>query len=82
MIGAWAVTFGKRALFIYKTLTQITGYFIRKTNWLVIINNPEYKDLIDKFKENIKVGYENKLKKPIFEAKQIKINKVGKRNDF
>ena len=76
------MTFGKRALFIYKTLTQITGFFIRKTKWLRIIQNDDYCVLIDKFKENIKHGYEENLKKPIFAAKQRKINKVAKRNDF
>ena len=37
VIGAYAFSFGKRALFIYKTLTQIKGYFIRKTKWMEII---------------------------------------------
>ena len=50
VIGAWAVTFGKRALFIYKSLTTITGYFIRKSNWINIISHEQYKDLVDDFK--------------------------------
>ena len=82
VIGAYAVTFGKRALFIYKTLTQITGYFIRRTNWMQIINNDEFSDLIKQFKDNIRKGYENKVKMPIFEAKKKKIESVANRNDY
>ena len=46
------------------------------------MQNEAYKELINEFKENIKVGYEEKLKKPIFAAKQKKINKVALRNDY
>jgi len=34
VIGAYGVTFNKRALFLYKSITHINGYFIRKINWL------------------------------------------------
>lgn len=36
VIGAYGVTFNKRALYIYKTVTTCQGYFIRKKNWLDI----------------------------------------------
>ena len=54
VIGAYAVTFNKRSLFIYKTISEIRGYFIRRTNWVRIIINEEYKNIIPEFKANVK----------------------------
>ena len=34
MVGSFYVTFDRRAMFITKTYTYCTGYFIRKMNWL------------------------------------------------
>ena len=34
VIGAFGATFGRRSLFIYKTHTLCTGFFIRKKKWL------------------------------------------------
>jgi len=47
-----------------------------------IINNDEFSDLIKQFKDNIRKGYENKVKEPIFEAKKKKIESVANRNDY
>jgi myosin-crossreactive antigen len=38
-IGSYGVTFNVRSHFIYKTSEVCSGYFIRKTNWLKIIND-------------------------------------------
>ena len=38
-IGSYGVTFNVRSHFIYKTSKVCSGYFIRKTNWLKIIND-------------------------------------------
>ena len=37
-IGAYGVTFGKRAIFIYKTYEECRGFFIRKNKWLLIMD--------------------------------------------
>lgn len=55
MIGAYGVTFSKRSLFIYKTVayknyTMCEGYFIRKKEWLEIINNEDHEDVIKVYK--------------------------------
>jgi len=50
VIGAYGVTFSKRSLFIYKTSTQCEGYFIRKKEWLEIINNDEHEEVIKVYK--------------------------------
>ena len=67
------MTFGKRSLFIYKCLTELTGLFIRRTNWVKIIKDPEYDDLVGDFKKNIKYLYEKNVKNPMFAAKKRKI---------
>jgi hypothetical protein len=40
VIGAYPVTFNKRCLFIYKTVSTLKGFFVRKKRWLEMINNP------------------------------------------
>jgi hypothetical protein len=44
-IGAYGATFNKRAIFIYKTNTVCDGYFIRKRNWMQVINDPEHQEI-------------------------------------
>lgn len=39
-IGAYYVTFHKRAIFVYITRAYCHGYFIRKNKWTKIIENP------------------------------------------
>lgn len=41
VIGAYGVTFFKCSQFIYRTCTKCTGFSIRKSNWLKIINTNE-----------------------------------------
>ena len=38
-IGSYGATFNKRSHFIFKTINQCNGYFIRKLNWLKVIND-------------------------------------------
>ena len=40
-IGAYPITFDQRSLFIYKTVTNCEGYFIRKNNWKEIMATNE-----------------------------------------
>jgi hypothetical protein len=37
-IGAYGVSYNKRALFVFKTYERCQGYFVRKTNWLRILD--------------------------------------------
>ena len=50
VIGAYGVTNHKRALFIYKTVTICEGYFIRKKNWLAILENEEHPEIVSKLR--------------------------------
>lgn len=82
IIGAYAVTFDKRALFIYKTVTQCTGYFIRKINWKNIFANPDFEEITEKLKKNLKNEYVLNIKKPLMQHKITNIKKLAKRADF
>ena len=53
VIGAYGATFNKRAIFIYKTKTICTGYFIRKSKWLSIIYNPNLEKIVNLMKINL-----------------------------
>lgn len=39
VIGAYGATFNKRSLFKYRTVSECKGFFIRKLNWLRIIDD-------------------------------------------
>ena len=39
VIGAYGVTFFKRSAYIYKTVTECKGYFIRRQRWKVIMDS-------------------------------------------
>lgn len=36
-IGAYGTTFFERSSFLYKTKTLCKGYFIRKSNWFMLL---------------------------------------------
>jgi len=55
VIGAYGITFNKRASFLYACKTDIEGFFIRKMKWIETI---EEAPLIEKiFKKNVLVDY-------------------------
>ena len=60
IIGAYGATFNMRAAFIYKTMTPIEGFFIRKEAWL---NSLKENDTIGKsMKKNIWLEYMTRIK--------------------
>jgi len=82
VIGAYGATFNKRALFIYRTATDCNGYFIRKSNWLNIINNTDNIDLCLMIKQHLKNDYEGKIKAIMLNFKHREILKLVKRADY
>ena len=38
-IGAYGVTFHKRAMIRYKTIAESKGHFVRKSNWHKMLDN-------------------------------------------
>ena len=60
IIGAYGATFNKRAAFIYKTMTPVEGFFIRKEAWQ---NSLHETDTIGKsMKKNIWLEYMTRIK--------------------
>ena len=82
VIGAYPVTFNKRCLFIYKTVKPMTGFFIRKIQWLNVINNKDYSEIADKFKEGLIKNYESRVKNRVLKAKMVRIAKEANRSDY
>ena len=82
VIGAYAVTFNKRALFIYKTVSQCSGYFIRKSNWKNIFSDSDYSAITEKLKMKLKKQYIKFVKFPLMEAKKKDAKKIAGRADF
>ena len=47
VIGAFNVCFNKRQIFIHRTHSEISGYFIRKKNWKATMDNhPEFFSIV------------------------------------
>ena len=68
------MTFNKRALFIYKTYTECEGFFIRKKNWLDIINDEDNEEIVKLLKVQLKYNYKNMVMKKLLEHKMSKLN--------
>lgn len=60
-IGSYSVTFNVRSHFIFKTINQSKGYFIRKGNWIKIMDDEQFKQLVKLIKGVIKRNYEKNL---------------------
>ena len=82
VIGAYGVTFNKRALFIYKTYTECEGFFIRKKEWLKIINCEDHKEIVLLLKKQLISNYENAVKSKLFKHKMENLKKVTSRTDY
>lgn len=67
IIGAFNVTFQQRASFLYTCTSNIYGYFIRKKNWLEMLD--EFDTLAQCIKRNILSEYFLKLKIKVVVAK-------------
>ena len=81
MIGGYGATFHQRAKFIYKTVTECTGHFIRKRNWHDVLTaiDPELRQSIER---QIMEDYKTKVYSKIVRHKRMRIWKLSKRRDF
>jgi len=62
---------------MYKTLTLVEGYFIRKPSWQTIINNPDFKSLTGQFSQRVKHNYEKNIKVKMLRKKNGMLKKIG-----
>ena len=56
VIGDYGATFNKRSLFIYRTITECKGFFIRKLKWQEILEDNEI--ISSQLKKKVKIDYE------------------------
>jgi hypothetical protein len=82
VIGAYGVTFSKRSLFIYKTFTMCEGYFIRKKEWLEIMDNDDNSEIVKRLKVQLKDNYKRMEMSKLFTDKMKKLNQLCVRNDY
>lgn len=68
MIGAYACTFNKRSIFIYKTITNCQGYFIRKLEWQNILS--ENSSIGSIIREEISEDFRVNIKARVLKEKQ------------
>ena len=64
------MTFKLRSEFIYKTKQECEGFFIRRKNWIKIINLEECQEMVQKFKIKLQIYYENHIKRIIMMGKE------------
>ena len=81
MIGAYGITWSQRAQFNYHTASRVTGFFIRKSNWLDILSNPDSKDIVVVLKKNILLDYLTKIKMKVDLSKKRAIKEFAHRHD-
>jgi len=67
-IGAYGVTYNKRAVIIYTTIKNCRGHFIRKNNWHELLNNID-PDLCKSIKSSLVRDYELNTRSKIVEHK-------------
>lgn len=80
VIGAYNCCFNTRSLFIFKCKSESSGYFIRKQNWINILNeSPEIEDYI---KMNIEKDYVNNIEMKVLGVKRMHIKKLAQRKDL
>jgi hypothetical protein len=55
IIGAYNCIFDKKTLFLYKCSQEVSGYFIRKSNWKMLEEN--YPKIAEEVKNNVEREY-------------------------
>ena len=79
VIGAYDLTFNKRSMFIYRSMSYIEGYFIRKQDWMELIN--DYSSIGLCIKRNILLNYLLKVRIKINVHKERAMSMQKLRND-
>ena len=80
VIGAFACTFNKRSVFIYKTISLCHGYFIRKLEWQNILSENE--SIGEIIKEEIADDFKFNIKAKVLKEKQRDLARWHSRADY
>jgi hypothetical protein len=79
-IGNYSITFNKKSSYIYATVTDCKGYFIRRRNWFPLFDN--HLEVGHEFKRHIVQEYEKKIKRKVNMCRIIDLNKVKRRGNI
>jgi hypothetical protein len=80
VIGAYGITFNKRASFIYCCSTDIEGFFIRKAKWIEAIEEAPVIENV--FKKNVLVDYLLNIRGKVMVYKRKAIAEYVQREDY
>ena len=71
IIGAYGISFDRRAAFIYKTHSHVQGFFMRKEHWQASLE--EFPDVSRSMKRNVFLDYMTKINIKVKLAKKREI---------
>lgn len=80
IIGAYGITWNQRAQFNYTSATAVNGFFIRKQNWLQIMNSEP--EIVGTLKKNLLLDYLTKIKMKVDLSKKKAIGEFQIRQDY
>lgn len=79
-IGAYNITFNKRAIFVYRAYTEVEGYSVSKKAWKSILD--EYPRVSKPFKKIVVADYTKNIKSKVMHQKKIHAQKLQMRKDM
>lgn len=80
VIGAYGATFNKRSLFKYRTVSECKGFFIRKLNWLSIIEDNV--EIAHDLRHQVSIDFETNLRDKVMKEKNRDLRKWADRADY
>ena len=79
-MGAYEVSFNKKSNFVYTALTELHGYFIRKSKWFEALKIDS--DLGTFIQRNIIMDYMTKIRVKVMVNKKKAFNEFIIRKDY
>ena len=79
VIGGYGVTYNQRASFIYTSLTDVSGYSVRKENWFELLNQNE--EIANILKGSILMNYIMTIRGKVLVKKKRAIGEYYNRKD-
>ena len=82
VVGAYNMSMGKRTKFIYKASSYCSGYSIRRSNWVKIVQEEDYMNLTRNLVQSFKKYYMKAIFSVMKVEKENAIRKWETRKDF
>jgi len=80
IFGAFETLYHKRALFVYKTFTNVSGYIIRKKAWKEIADANS--EIFDMFKRKALFDYYFRIRNPLLAHRKLEVEHFDLRYDY